>query len=310
VERPPHDRPRLSRQAGGRERPVRIHGPERVHPCLEGAVVLLEELPGEGGPRKGVPFRGPDPERDHVAPQAVSEMDSLGVARILAPAGPAGAKRPDNLGLLESEERPHVNMAPSRLRRAKCMDRPRRRKARGPAPSGQAHHHRLRHVVLLVTQPEHADPAPGHFAPDECKAPRAGRTLAPVAAAGGPSARHEGHTKGRANTLAEPGISGGLGSPEPVVKMKNGQSGPPRGPMGPEQEQQRKRVRAAGKGDGPALRLRPFSGPRDDRRVQAVDRYPRGESLGGPRPVDAAVRFHREMPIPPCQAKLRCSLPK
>src|SRR5580698_2558816 len=96
----PHDGPGLSRELRDGERTAGLDGLKEVHPGLQRAVVLLKEFARQCRPAEGVPFRCPDPARNHGLSESVAEMGPLRVAGILPPFGPAPAKASGDLGLL------------------------------------------------------------------------------------------------------------------------------------------------------------------------------------------------------------------
>ena len=250
VEGPPGDRPRPARQPGNGERSVLAEGLQRVHPGLEGQVVLLQELPGKRRPGERVPSRRPHPARDDLrrirflkwTPSALLESSRQG-----APAARSAAR---DLRLLEREERPHVDPLPAAppARGDACTALG---AARPPAaaPAGQAHQHRLGDVVLLVAEPENPHPPRGH---PVSRRTRSARRAAAASPRGRRRAVHLPDTRGTpsaAQSALQKRASAVDSAPaQPVVEMERDQAAravPANGPRGGEEAPPSRRRRKA-----------------------------------------------------------------
>lgn len=175
----------------------------------------------------------------------------------------------------------------------------RRRQSTGAAAARQAHEHRFCDVVLLMAEPEDARVL---FKKSHPRGARRGLAGAEVPT--WPRPRHESDAELPARSGAEPRIGVRLRTTQAMVEMQRAQGAPTLRPVGPHEQQEGERIRAARKRHGPTRAPRRSIRPCHHRRVQSLAREDRCET-GGDVTQSSGVPCRNTAPAPRGSSRVR-----
>lgn len=268
MQRPAQHGPRSTAQTHEIKPPARIERTQPVEPALEGRIILLQQFPGSGRTGDGIPPGRPFPPRQDVTPHPVALVNTGRVGGVLPPTDSRHAQSPGQLLVPQSEQRTKMHPAAD-----KGLHRTGRREAAGATSAGQPHEHGLGHIIALMPEPQNPR------VPSEKLQPRLARLgFAGPGAPSCPGGGHEAQPELGANPAAERGIRPRRGPAQTVIEVQDDQTPTAPGPKRPYEQDQRKRVGAAGKCEAPAGAARTRR-PRHHRRIEALARKDRGQRL-------------------------------